>query len=356
MFKLKCSHFPSCSGCTYPLDNCLVPILKDFPFPLDTFYEDLTDWRMRAKLAIRGTSSKPLIGLFKKGSHTVLPIPFCLVHHPLINKTVHIVEALIKESGITPYNEKQGTLRYCQIDVVENQIMIAFVLNAKCIDYQSQRFVDGAVQKGWKSLWINFNTGSNNVIFSENWEHISGEPYIWRPIAGTQIATTPASFSQANPALFSTLVSSLRGELRFGARIVEFYSGNGSVSLPLLVKASSLVAIEQNPHTEKLFNLSLKGQSKARYITGDVKIGLPFIKEADVIIVDPPRKGLDPDLLNALKEARGKDLFYISCGWRSFLRDYEELIGAGWILKKARAYLLFPGSDHIELLVSFKKE
>ena len=94
MFKLACSHFPSCSGCSYELSDCLPLFLKDFPFPLEIVSKDLTKWRMRSKLAIRGTNTAPLIGLFKKGSHTVLPIPLCLVHHPLINKTVRIVEEL----------------------------------------------------------------------------------------------------------------------------------------------------------------------------------------------------------------------------------------------------------------------
>lgn len=350
-----CPHFSTCSGCTYELDNVWPSFLKEAPFPLELISEELTKWRMRSKLAIRGTSSKPLIGLFRKKSHEVEPIPHCLVHHPLINESVQVVENMIKESGIEPYNERTGTLRYCQFDIVENKIMAAFVINSHLIDNQSQKFVDLVVQKGWKSVWLNFNTRSDNVIFSPNWQHLSGDPFVWRSITGTPIATTPASFSQANPALFSTLVASLRDELRPGAQIVEFYAGNGSVSLPLLDKASQLVAIELNPHTEELFNLSLKDKAKARYITGDVKAGLSFIDQADTIIVDPPRKGLDPLLLNALCQSTGKDLFYVSCGFLSFLRDYEKLIEAGWVMQKARGYLLFPGSNHIELLVSFKK-
>lgn len=355
MSKLKCPHFTTCSGCSYELENVWPSFLENIPFPLQLVSQNLTKWRMRSKLAIRGTSDKPLIGLFKKGSHEVQPIPHCLVHHPLINEATRSLEKMVQKAGIKPYNEKSGLLRYVQFDVVENAIMAAFAINSQIVDNQSQKFVDLVVEKGWKSTWINFNTRSDNVIFSDKWQHLSGDPYLWRSIAGTPIATTPASFSQANPALFSTLVASLRDELRSEAKIVEFYAGNGSVSLPLLEKLSQLVAIEQNPHAEELFLLSAKKSPKVSYITGDVKTGLPFIEEADTIIIDPPRKGLDPLLLASLKEARGKDLFYISCGWNSFLRDYNELTQSGWILQKARAYLLFPGSDHIELLVSFKK-
>lgn len=355
MSKLHCPHFAFCSGCSHLLDKPWPSAINAIPFPLELISEHLTKWRHRSKLAIRGTTKKPLIGLFKKDSHQVEPIPHCLVHHPLINQAVETLKELIIKTGIEPYNERTGLLRYAQFDIVENKIMQALVINSHVVDNQIQKLVDLLVEKGCFSLWINLNTRSDNVIFSPTWEHLYGERYLWRPIAGIPIATTPAAFSQANPSLFSALVASLREELRPGAKIVEFYAGNGSVSLPLLEKARSLIAIEQNPLTEELFYASLPKSCSARYITGDVTAGLPFLAEADTIIVDPPRKGLDKQLLVALKEATNKDLFYISCGLSSFLQDYDELMKSGWTLQKARAYLLFPGSDHIELLVSFKK-
>lgn len=354
--KVHCPHFAFCSGCTHLLDAPWPTFIKEAPFPLDLISEHLTKWRMRSKLPIRGTIAHPQIGLFKKKSHEVVEIPLCVVHHPLINKYVQILKEGITKTGVRPYNSGSGLLRYVQFDVVENTVIAALVINADLIDNQMKELVDFLVEKGVNSLWINFNKRLDNVIFGSSWIQVWGEPYFWRTIAGTPIATTPASFSQANPALFGALVASLRDELRSDAHVVEFYAGNGSVSLPLVGKLASLVAIEANPHTEELFFLSAPSLETISYITGDVSQGLPFIEGADTIIVDPPRKGLDPALLQALKDATEKELFYISCGYTSFLKDFVDLTAAGWALQKARAYLLFPGSDHVELLVSMKKE
>lgn len=135
-----------------------------------------------------------------------------MVHHPLINKYVQILKNGIIKIGISPYNNRSGQLRYVQFDIVENQVIVALVINADVIDNQIKELVDFLVEKGVNSLWINFNKRLDNVIFGPRWTQVWGEPYFWRTIAGTPIATTPASFSQANPALFGALVASLRDE------------------------------------------------------------------------------------------------------------------------------------------------
>jgi 23S rRNA (uracil1939-C5)-methyltransferase len=159
----------------------------------------------------------------------------------------------------------------------------------------------------------------------------------------------------------------LRADLRPNARVVEFYAGIGVIGFCVLDKAASVICGEINPFAEVAFRKSLElysdfdqGRSiqsnqNISFITGAAVDQIALLKQADVAIVDPPRKGLDKALLKALLcTAQVKELWYISCGWAGFKRDCEEL-QKGWKLKKAKAYLFFPGTNQLEVLAKFEK-
>lgn len=368
--QIHCPHFRDCSGCTLDEDVNHPPVLKEVEaffkkqeVSFTYFSDQATAWRYRAKLAIRGSFENPKIGLYEAGTHDVVNIPFCRVHHPHINQAVEKIRRWVQNCRIQPYNEKtrEGVLRYvqCVVERSSGKVQLTLVINASRLDACS---IDWMALVGddslWHSLWINLNDTPTNTIFGKEWQLIKGEEYLWEMIAGTWVCFHPANFAQANISVFEKLLVDLNQEVPKNVNIVEYYAGVGVIGFSLADSAKSVQACEINPWAEKSFNQTMLRQEKKNcsFFKGLATDYLHLLPASDVIVVDPPRKGLDRALLKALLEVeKGKDLWYISCGWPSFKRDCEELL-EGWDLINAHAYLFFPGTDHLEIMAHLKSK
>lgn len=320
-------------------------------------------WRCRSKLAIRGKSAKPLIGLFEEGTHQVVDLIYCETHHPKINQALAWVREIIQTNQITPYNEfnHSGLLRYVQFVVERStqKVQLVFVLN--CEEealLPSFKFPDSSLIH---SVWFNYNTSKTNNIFGPKWRLFKGEPLVWEELANVQVCFHPASFAQANLALFERMLNSIRELVGQNHHVAEYYAGVGAIGLAVAQQSASVICCEVTPQAEECFllatqKLPLEVASKIKFEAGLAATKSKWLEEVDAVIVDPPRKGLDRLLLDALKQSNTvKTLIYVSCGWKSFQRDCEELLAAGWKLARVEPYFFFPGSNHLEILAKFDK-
>jgi len=180
------------------------------------------------------------------------------------------------------------------------------------------------------------------------WIHILGEPFLYQRIGRSRVAFHPASFSQAHLSLFDKLLEQIESWVPLSTRLLEIYAGAGAISLHLSPRLASAILVEENPYSHLSYQAS-HPPSTFVYRLGDAKEAIAYFDKADVILVDPPRKGLDADLLAALKQTDSKQLIYISCSFDSFEKDANELMASGWKLLDVSGYWLFPGADHIEL-------
>jgi 23S rRNA (uracil1939-C5)-methyltransferase len=377
---IHCPHIKECSGCTLSEFVSQPPVyqeaslyFKEKGLELPLHKENAVGWRCRAKLAVRGTSENPHIGLFKEGTHEIVDIPFCKVHHPSINKAIEQVKVFIQEEGVVPYREEsgKGDLRYIQA-VVERKtgrIQLSLVINFADSHeaHQKEWFLNlkklwQKDESFWHSIWLNYNTVKTNVIFGSKWELFRGEALLWETFGQTKVCFQPMSFAQANLEAFEKMLLDIEKIVPENATVVDYYSGVGVIGLTLVKKAQKISCCEINPQAEFCFEqakkqLSGKEQQKITFHPGAAEKKIDLLEEADVIIVDPPRKGLGISFIEALsKLQKPQQLIYISCGWKSFQNDYEWLIKKNWNLKSAQAHLFFPGSNHIELLTVFTKE
>ncbi len=131
-------------------------------------------------------------------------------------------------------------------------------------------------------------------------------------------------------------------------RILELYAGVGAIGLTLHAKARQITLIENNPYA----HLSYQQTPKPNIVYHCIDAKEADFSNHDLTIVDPPRKGLDPQVLNKIASPQ---LIYISCAFSTFKRDCETLISRGYKLQKAAGYLLFPGTNHVETLVVLNK-
>jgi 23S rRNA (uracil1939-C5)-methyltransferase len=227
------------------------------------------------------------------------------------------------------------------------------------------------------SLWVHFNGSWKhaNAIFAidggaDSWKHVNGPKVIVEQLelAGQekQIALhfPPNVFRQANITSFTNIVSKVRTRITESfphqkPSAVELYGGVGTIGLNVADLVTTLTSSDENPHNKECFLAaakSLKNGAKVSYESKNASamVRSDALEKGQVIIVDPPRKGFDEDVLSALCSAKTPVLLvYVSCGFDAFQRDCKGLQGAGWKLDHAEGHLLFPGSDAIETLAFF---
>lgn len=373
----SCPHFKACSGCGTDLGK-EPPIWQDV---LECFKNRVipklhqgapTKWRCRAKLAVRGSSDNPIIGLFKKQTHDALSIPLCLVHHVKINQVILHIEQWMKHHALKPYQEKDhsGDLRYlqCVVERSTGKVQVVFVLNfADFSSSQGQywhtlllKLAQTSDPSLFHSIWVNFNNRATNTIFSDNWQLVWGEEFVWERFGEITVCFQPANFAQANLDLFEELLQKIREWIPDGAKVAEFFAGVGVIGLFIASKCAWVRCGEVNPHAEHCFILSQTQlpaavKEKISFNTGSDEQTLHLMQGADVVIVDPPRKGLSESFIKTLKYSSVNQLIYVSCGWESFKKNHQQLTLDGWKLEDLDGYAFFPGSNHIELLARFTR-
>lgn len=324
--------------------------------------------RNRSKLAVRGTSHKPLIGLFYPGTHQVFEIPCCLLQNDKINQAVSLIKQWIIANKITPYAEEgnKGTLRYiqCVLERKTSTVQISLVLNAssmpKGFDQAIQNLIQMCPPEFLHSIWVNYNPSVVNVIFSTEWEHVYGKKWVEETISDVPVCYLPGSFGQANLGMFEKLIDSIKKHIPSHKRVGEFYAGVGIIGLSVASQSRTVVLSESNPDSKVCFDEMAKHlpesiHEKVSYRLSKTEKVLDILTEIDVAIVDPPRKGLDRSFISALTHSEVETLIYVSCGFPSLMRDLALLKEKGWKITKAEGYPFFPGTPHIETLTFLER-
>ena len=371
-----CPHRPPCPGCPRYGEPGIAPRARDaltafaaaagLPPPAVIDAPGLAS-RHRARLMVRGRTRTPKIGLFQEGSHRIADIPQCRIHHPLINLVAGAVRAAARDAGIEPYADRphRGALRAIQVVVERRSQRAQLVLIENAA--QPGRVAELAVPlrralgDALHSLWWNGNPERTNSILGAAWRHLAGPDVITDEVAGCEIAFPPGAFGQSHPALADRIAQSVQRAIPDGARAVEFHAGCGPLGMGLLRRVERLAFNEVNDASlEGLARgIALRPESeRARAVVraGPAAEQLDLLDEADAVIVDPPRSGLEPALLDALCAAPFERLVWVSCGLEAFLAQAHALLERSPLrLRSLEAYALFPFTEHVETLALFAR-
>jgi len=395
--ELQCVHYDSCAGCSMKGNFSDAPIVKraknffaseNLNFP--TTLSDHIGWRTHVKLAVRPLSrwGGIKIGLFKAGSHDVLPIPDCKVHHPRINEAVEFLKAAAMEVGVKGYQEAsngnaaEGELRYIQMSIERETQKIQVVLVWNVFTFKEAEQTLPRLVKRLKgqpqlfhSVYANFQTSPSNVILNYNakaWKLLWGPPSLKEKVGNANFFFSPQIFRQSNLDAFEKgIIPAVIRHIPEGSSVAELYSGIGVLGLNAAHKAKAVLCSDSNEYVDAVFDkcadtLPEGDQDKVFYenLNAEESIAEGQCNEADVLIVDPPRKGLDDGVLRLLlgkhEAAEAPDLkrvIYISCGFDALERDTRALLDSNiWQIRSTEGFILFPGSDHVETIVVFDKK
>ena len=375
MSEATCPHRQPCPGCPRLGQRGIAPEAMDaltlvaaragLPEPV---VHEGSPWsfRRRAKLAVRGRSTSPKLGIFQADSHRIVDMPRCPIHHPLINRVAQEVRAGIRETGLAPYADRphRGLLRYVQIAVDDSgtRAQLAVVTNDRSpesMDPLATQLRD-RLGDALQGLWWNGNPERTNSIFGPHWAHLAGDKRLELEVGGVRIHVPPGAFAQNHGQLFERLVERVRSLVPNQVRVREFYAGTGPIGLGLADRCRAVEFNEVDPHAlvglaTGLAQLPPEARSRCRVLPGRAGECLDDLESVDIAIVDPPRKGLDPELIEALCAGAVPQLVYVSCGWRSFETESALLSEAGLLLRSLEAYAMFPYTEHVEIVAHFAR-
>ena len=324
-------------------------------------------FRHRARLAIRGRLGSPKLGLFELGTHRVVHIPNCSVQHPLINRVAGVVRRALVEGHVTSYSDMAhlGLARYLQVVVERSSqsAQVVIVANsatpqplAECLDLIRER-----LGPELHSLWFNSNRDRSNTILGPDFQHWCGPASVAERFGGAAAHYPPGAFGQNNLEIAQSIIEHVRGEIPGGARVVEFYAGVGAIGLSVLDLAREVRMNELSPHSLHGLELGLAqldpvSRDKVSVFAGPAGASRLAAAGADVVIADPPRRGLDPQLTEYLSEQPPERFLYVSCGLESFLNDTAQLTARGKLrLGALTAFNLLPFTGHVETLARFER-
>jgi 23S rRNA (uracil1939-C5)-methyltransferase len=371
---LSCPHRPPCPGCprfgaegiASAAQAALNELARVHGLP-DIAAESgqSSGFRLRARLAIRGRLGSPKLGLFEQGTHRVVHIPKCSVQHPLINRVAAVVRRALVEARVTCYSDKAhlGLARYLQVTVERSSQSAQVVIAANCPTPEPLAVCFDLIRErlgpALHSLWFNANEERSNAIFGPRFENWCGPASIVDRFGGAAVHYPPGAFIQNNPEIAERIIAHVRAQIPTGARVAEFYAGSGAIGLSVLSQAGEIRMNEINPHALAGLELGLAAldateRARITVIPGAAGAALAAASDAGVIIADPPRKGLDPELTQHLAENPPERFIYVSCDLESLRSDTARLVSGGKLrLRALRAFNLLPFTDHVETVAQF---
>lgn len=378
-----CPHRPPCPGCPRygepGVDGAALARLARLaagagaPAP-EVLAGAALGFRVRARLMVRGRAGSPKIGIFQAGSHRIADIPRCGVHHPLVNEVAAAARAAIRATGTPPYADRphRGALRALQVVVerASGRAQVVLVGNATAPAELAPLAGALAAALGGRlhSLWWNGQPERSNAVLGPFWHRWTPEGVdeetagcVRETIGGAAVFFPPGAFGQSHLDLADRLVARAHDWTPPGEGVVELYAGCGSIGLGLLARSASLVFVESAPDAVRGLALGLAARpaeerARARVVAAAADEAVAELAGADVVIADPPRKGLDPGVLAALAAAPPARLVYVSCDLDSFERDAARLTTSGRLrLAELVACDLFPNTHHVETLARFER-
>jgi len=371
-----CPHRPPCPGCprygepgiSVAAHAALGELARSHGLPDVAVVSGATSgFRLRARLAIRGRRGAPKLGMFQLGTHRIVHIPDCRVQHPLINRVAAVVRGALIDADVAPYADAPhvGLARYLQVVVERSSqsAQVVLVANsptveplAACLDLIRDR-----LGSELHSLWFSAHCERSNTILGPGFQNWCGPDSVTERFGGAAVHYPPGAFGQNNLDVAERIVEHVRDQVPEGARVAEFYAGVGAIGLSLLPRVAQLRMNEVSPHSLQglargIAGLDPASHARVQVVPGPASEAFLAASDADVVIADPPRKGLDRELLEYLGDHPPERFVYVSCGLESFLADTARLTSGGKLrLRGLTAFNLMPFTEHVETVARFER-
>ncbi|MBQ4100560.1 MAG: 23S rRNA (uracil(1939)-C(5))-methyltransferase RlmD [Oscillospiraceae bacterium] len=374
-----CPVYNKCGGCSYrhinykseceikhnQVQNNLKRIGK-----IDLVLDDIipstsvSNYRNKVSAPVGMIDNGIAIGFFAKRSHRIINCRDCAIQPPEAKRIFEIVEQFVLKHNISVYDEieHKGLLRHIFIRKAEktNEIMVCLVINGKTLP-KSDELVKNLTAEfsNIVSVVINQNRDKTNVIMGKRCETIFGKDYITDILCDVKVNISPLAFYQVNhdtaELLYKTALE--YANLTGTENVLDLYCGAGTIGLSMAKMAKSIIGVEIIPEAiENAKQNALQSEiSNARFICDDVSGAVKTLSDEgicpDVVILDPPRKGCSPDVLDTVISMNPSRIVMVSCNSATLARDLRILEDNGYKATRGKAVDMFPRTCHCECVV-----
>ncbi|MDO4577548.1 MAG: 23S rRNA (uracil(1939)-C(5))-methyltransferase RlmD [Clostridium perfringens] len=331
-------------------------------------------WRYRNKvqLPIGLINGEVKIGFFAPRSHDIIDMESCLIQDEIGDKVVKLTREWIEKFNIRPYNvdgeyDEKGIVRHIMIrrGFTTNEVMVVLVTNGEKLPHKEE-FVDLMVKNipGIKSVIQNINSKKTNVILGLESKTLWGEDTISDYIGDFRFNISPLSFFQVNPTQTEVLYGKALeyANLTGNEEVFDAYCGTGTITLFLSQKAKKVYGVEIIPQAidNAWINAKENKVDNVEFFVGESEVVIPDLinkgVKADVVVVDPPRKGCDKKLLDAITNIDAKKIVYVSCDPSTLGRDLKVLEENGYKTLEVQPVDMFPNTSHVENVAKLIKK
>jgi 23S rRNA (uracil1939-C5)-methyltransferase len=382
-FQVPCPHFPDCVGCALigtPYGEQLRrkrerlvqafaghPTLSALAVPELVKSPRAFGYRNQAKLVVRRARRGLLLGIYRPGSHQVVDIRHCPVHHVLIARALAAVAGLVERLAIEPYDERTGTgvLRYVVVRVSTWAKRAQVILVTSRRHLPRGRDLARALRRvaGVVSVVQNVNPTPGNVIFGPEFVPLAGDSALVERIGSLGLRTSAGAFLQANTSVARRLYQRALEWAAPGAAdtAVDLYCGAGAMTFCLATAARHVIGVEESAIAvaDAKANVRLNGFANTRFECGAAAEVLPELAQRlgriDVLTLNPPRKGADEATRRAIVACAPRRAVYISCAPDTLARDLDWLAHHGYRTTRVQAFDMLPQTEHVECVAELER-
>ncbi len=369
---LDCSVFSRCGGCSfrhvkyeYELEikkNFVKSCMKKSGLDEVMVNDVLTTGKRDGyRNKIQYPVSEKGIGYFAAKSHEVITSKSpCPLHDEIFNPILNTITEFLVKYSISAYDEEtgKGLARHIFLRCGtknEKKVQVCLVINGKSLKNSDELVKMLREHSCVCGIMLCHNTKNTNVIMGDEFTLLWGDKYIKDTLLGLEFKIAPSSFYQVNhdgaELLYSTALK--MADIKPTDTITDLFCGTGTIGLYFKKNsgAKKLIGVEIVPDAVKnaMENARVNGVENAEFICGDANV--PEISGADIVIIDPPRKGAEARLIERISEISPRQVIYISCDPATLARDMAIFKNHGYTAKSVTPVDMFPGTSHVESVV-----
>ena len=325
-------------------------------------------YRNKAQYPVAAKKNRAYAGFFRAGTHSVVENSRCLILPEETDQVKGAVMDYVNQFRITAYDEAahKGLLRhiYVRRGAVSGQILVCLVVNGRKLPHIPELLERLQKIPGFTTLVLSVNTRPGNAILGDEFINLYGPGYIEDTLCGLNFRLSPRSFYQVNhhqaQRLYEAAIS--QAGITKEDTVLDLYCGVGTITLAMASAAGKVIGVEVIPQAveDARDNAKRNGIENAQFFCGDAGQAALELEakgiRADVAVVDPPRKGLNADTIEALHRMSPRRIVYVSCDPATLARDVALLKERGYKLQNAMAADLFPRCAHVESIVTMIRE
>ena len=320
-------------------------------------------YRNKAQYPVAAKKNRAYAGFFRAGTHSVVENSRCLILPEETDSVKDAVIDYVNQFRITAYDEEthKGLLRhiYVRRGAVSGQILVCLVVNGRKLPHIPELLEWLKKIPGFTTLVLSVNTRPGNAILGDEFITLYGPGYIEDTLCGLNFRLSPRSFYQVNHHQAQRLYEAAISQAGITKKdtVLDLYCGVGTITLAMASAAGKVIGVEVIPQAveDARDNAKRNGIENAEFFCGDAGQAALELEakgiRADVAVVDPPRKGLNADTIEALHRMAPRRIVYVSCDPATLARDVALLKERGYQLQSATAADLFPRCAHVESIV-----